>query len=151
MDSYPKGFPGTLLVQAPGSTLPTEFAHYCASLYPLGHGFAGVEWESSAPISIPTGAACMSDRRAGSWQKHVLPAPNPIPPRGTLLTSLSWVPGLWRHVGTLQHVLLAFLLLWTPCSAALGIGAALVRAEGLSWQQGILSQLSQLQPLPWTP
>lgn len=62
----------------------------------------------------------------------MLPALSPIPLRGTLLTSLGWVtrePGLWRHVGTLQHVLLAFLLLWTPCSAALGIEAALVRAE----------------------
>lgn len=58
--------------------------------------------------------------------------PSPIPKKGTLLTSLSWVarePGLWRPMGTLQQVLLAFLLLWTPCSAALGVGAALVRAE----------------------
>lgn len=34
MDSYPKGSQA-LLAQAPGPTLPTEFAHYCASLYPL--------------------------------------------------------------------------------------------------------------------
>lgn len=32
-------------------------------------------------------------------------------------------------MGSLQHVLLAFLLLWTPHGAALGVGAALARAE----------------------
>lgn len=141
MDSYPKGSQALSWPKPLGPHFPL-FAHYWASLYPLR---AWLCWGRVGVLSpyLNSRRCCLQEhRRTGSWQKCALPTLSPIPPRRTLLTSLSWVarePGLWRHVGTL-HVLLAFLL-QTPCSTALGVGASLVRAE-LQW--GILT-------LQWTP